>query len=1029
MARDESAKSAGLFPGNAGRSAPAFWRLAFKTEGKDVLGTEMRLTTALILLAVMGLEPGLRAQSGGGRVAGRPVDVWQTEDGLPQNSITAIVQTRDGYLWLGTAQRGLVRFDGFQFTSFTTANTPALRSDRISCLHEDSQGTLWIGTEGGGVTRHAGGRFETFTDRRGLTGQRITAIASDSRPNSLWVGTSGGGLFALRDGEFASFPALDSVPGQSVQALLPEGNRVWVATSEHYGYLEDGEFQFLSAGPHRSVTLARAAAGGVWLVVDAVLERWLANGTKESVSGSFASEDERVRVTTVYEDRRGHVWIGTVNHGLFRYSEGGFQRIEGLTSQWVECVFEDREGNLWVGTNGGGLNRLKERLFDVFDVQRGLAADIVLSISEGPDGTVWIGTDGGGLHFWREGRIEHFHPALLRSESIYAVYTDRQTNLWVGTQRNGLFRFTDGRATNFGPATASRWIQAVHEDAQGVLWVGTHDAGVTRITANGVRHLTKRDGLPDDDVRCFQSTDDGIVWIGTGNGLCRWQDGKLEVFREGNGLPSEKIRSLHLDAEGTLWIGTANGLGRHEDGRFQSFSKQGHALHSDGIQQILDDGRGQFGHLWLGSFDGIFRVHMEDFRQVVLGKTNAVSSVVYDVADGLKDTECTGGFQPAGCRTRNGRLWFSTKRGAAMLDLSHLISNPRPPDVVIESFLVDGTVMPLTGPIRVQAGGERFEFTYTAFNFSAPRRLRFRYRLEGHDVVWAQTTPGRKMVYTGLKPGTYTFKVQAGNLDGVWNEIGKSVEFTVLPPYWQTLWFRSLMALVFVALGITTYRYLAVLQLKRRLAELERQQVLERERARIAKDMHDDLGARLTQIGLIGELIRRDSGQADKVAQMAGRLTDAAREVSETVDEIVWAVNPRNDTLDKLVPYLLHYTEEFFEPSPIRYRLDAPEDVPPLPIKSDVRHHVFLVFKEALNNIVKHAQADEVHVRIALKEAVLEISVSDNGRGFKTATEPPLGNGLINMRRRIEECGGSFTLTSEPDRGSEVRVSLPLAPG
>jgi ligand-binding sensor domain-containing protein/signal transduction histidine kinase len=960
------------------------------------------------------------------------VESWGTMEGLPQNSVTAIIQSRQGYLWLGT-QRGLVRYDGFTFRVFDSENTPALRDDHdhVTCLVEDPEGALWIGTERGGVLKHQDGTFTPFNRANGPSDFAIAALCVDSF-GSIWAGGESGGLFQHRAGEFTAYSFLQDLGGHRARVLLPgPRGRLWLATGSQFGWLEDGQVRFLGETPARApdaVGIGRATGGGVWVALNGRLRKYDDTGHLEGDGGAFAPENAPPRVTLVYEDRKGAVWIGTAGQGVHRFAEGRFTplrftsaRENRLEQQTLLAVIEDREGNIWMGTREGGLHRLKPRLFDVLDQARGLGANEALAVCEGRDGTIWAGSKGGGLRRLREGRLEPFFLPGPGAETVWALHSDTRTNLWAGTE-GGLFRITGGVATNYGPATASMSIRALYEDRRGVLWIGTKDAGICRMDAAGIRSYSEREGLANNEVRAFQEDAQGALWIATAHGLSRLSDGKFQTFRARDGLPSDNIRVLYWDAfKGALWAGTGRGLACLIEGRWVNFTTREHRLPDDYIAQILDDDRG---NLWIGSNKGVYRLKKSDAYRVMEQPGVKLSWVPYGTSDGLKSLECSGDFQPSALKSADGRIWFPTTDGLAVVDLISVRQNDRPPGVIIESLSVDGHPFSLAPPVKVPPGGGRFEFGYTGFNFSAPRRLGFQYQLEGRDKDWIDGGPGHRAIYNDLPPGSYTFRVKAYNLDGV-NEIGTALEFAVLPPFWRTGWFLSLAVLLSVALAVSAYRYLALLQLKRRLRELERQQALERERARIAKDVHDDLGARLTQIGIIGELIRRDAAQP-QIAGLAGRLTEATREVSEAVDEIVWAVNPKNDTLDRLVPYLLHYAEEFLEPTDIRYRLDAPKDFPPLPIKSDARHNLFLVLKEALNNSVKHARAGEIHVQIAYARPEFTVEVTDNGAGFDPAALDARGNGLQNMRRRIEEIGGRFMLDSRPGQGTRLRISLAL---
>ncbi len=962
-----------------------------------------------------------------------PLNYWadglNENMGLPQNTVTAVLQSKTGYLWLGTP-RGLVRYDGVRLRTFDSQNVPELRDqhDQITCLAEDQSGVLWAGTKQGGVLRIEDGRFGVLGSAHGLPDLGVTCMCVDAEGH-LWVGTDSGGVFQYRDGDFTSYPVFRDWQGQYPRALVAGGRgRVWVATSRQFGVIQDGELRILADAPTQradTVHIAASGNGGLWVTFDGRLLKYDDEGRLEKDIGRFLPPGQAgVRVTALMEDSRQQVWIATYGRGMFCRTTGAFRPVENDRGErQVLALREDREGNIWVGVRGAqfGLLRLKERFIEVVDTTRGLRAPVVTSVHPARSGGLWVGTDGGGLHNLSQEGVKHV-PLDGGGDRVWAVLEDSRTNLWVGTE-NGLYRMGEGVLTNFGPATQSFSIRALHEDSNGFIWAGTADAGVCRISADSFRQFTEQDGLANNDVRAVQEDASGHIWIATSQGVCMLSNGVFHVTTSTNGLPSDLVRTLYLDRDGQLWVGTGRGLAVLVDGRWNHFNSRTGRLPDDTISQIIEDTRG---NLWIGSNKGVFRLKTWELLGYVRGRAQTLSKVLYGASDGLKTPECNGGFQPSVAMTSDGHLYFPTLDGLAEIDLARVRQNDRVPGVVIESLIVDDKPVQLDGPIRLPPGGGRYEIAYTGFNYSAPRLIRFRYKLEGFDADWVDGGSGRLAVYHLLPPGSYKFRLIAGIEDSTsWNEIGKSLEFVILPPFWRTWWFAALIGLLITATALSVYRFITVLQLRRRLRELERQQALERERSRIAKDVHDDLGARLTQIGIIGELIRRDAAKP-ATAELAEKLTRATREVSESVDEIVWAVNPSNDTLDRLVPYLLNYAEEFLEPTTIRYRLNAPDVIPPLPVKSDARHNIFLVLKETLNNAVKHARASELQVNILCEASTLTVEVRDNGLGFEISQARPLGNGLTNMRKRMEEIGGSWTITTAPGKGTTTLIKLPL---
>jgi signal transduction histidine kinase len=452
------------------------------------------------------------------------------------------------------------------------------------------------------------------------------------------------------------------------------------------------------------------------------------------------------------------------------------------------------------------------------------------------------------------------------------------------------------------------------------------------------------------------------------------------------------------------------------------------------ICHIADDGQGNF---WMSSYGGIFRVSKDELNRCADGRLETVNCVVYGKADGLSTLECSGGFQPAGCRTPDGRLWFPTIKGLAVVDPASVKINPFPPPVLIQEVTVDDQPVSMPGPgaaakLRIQPGKHRFEFRYTGLSLVAPEKVRFKYRLDGLESEWVDVDTRRVAYYSYLKPGDYTFRVTACNNDGVWSEQGAALAFTVQPWFWQTWWFASGAVLAGIGAVGGAARYITRRRLHKKMERLERQRVLENERARIAKDIHDDLGASLARIMLLSQSDRAEGEDSQQVVTRLGKVYLTARELTRTMDEIVWAVSPHHDTLDSLVNYLGKFSQDYLNVAGIRCRLVVPIQLPAWPLTAEVRHSLFLAFKEALHNVVKHASATEVRISLALAESGFSASIEDNGIGFDPAAvgaaatvRDPLriagGNGLTNMRKRIKGIGGECQMDSAPGKGTTVR--------
>ncbi len=748
---------------------------------------------------------------------------WLMENGLPQNSIKAIAQTTDGYLWLAT-QAGIVRFDGVRFTVFNTANTPALTNSNVMALLAARDGSLWIGTYGGGLTRSKDGTFTTYTTRDGLAHDVVFALCEDAKGN-LWIGTHGGGLSRWRDGRFTTLSTKNGLSHNFVRAIHEDRRGdLWIGT-------DGGGLNKLSAGQFAVFGKPQGLPSDIILSIheDRHGSLWVGTfdgGLSRRHDGRFTTYavKEGLPSNAVYaisEDRDGSLWVGTHGGGLSRWDGGKFTSLTteyGLADSGVRAIYEDREGSLWIGTSGSGLHRIKDGKFTTFTTAEGLSSNLVYPVYEDRAGDVWIGTEDRGLNRLSGGRVTHYTTRQgLASDHVWSIEGGRDGSLWLGTG-GGLSRLKNGSFTNFTTreGLSSNMVWAVHEGRDGSLWIGTFGGGLNRLKDGRFDVYTSGDGLPDTSVRAIREDAAGTLWIGTSSGgVARFAEGRFTAISTKDGLSSNVVRSLYVDQQGTVWIGTlGGGLNRLKDGRITVYMTRS-GLFDDVIWLILEDDRG---NLWMSSSRGIFRVSKQDLNDFADGRTTSIASVAYGQADGVKSSQGVGGSQSVGWKGRDGRLWFSTFQGVSVVDPQRLSTNAVPPPVIIEQILVDGEA--LAADDRVPAGREKFEFHYTGLSLLAPENVRFKYKLEGLDRDWIDAGARRAAYYTNIPPGDYRFRVLASNNDGLWNETGAARAFYLAPYFHQTYFFYALCAATALLLGGSVY-LARVRQLTSRQAELE----------------------------------------------------------------------------------------------------------------------------------------------------------------------------------------------------------------
>jgi signal transduction histidine kinase len=693
----------------------------------------------------------------------------------------------------------------------------------------------------------------------------------------------------------------------------------------------------------------------------------------------------------------------------------------------------------------------------------------VQSFTVQTNGSAWIGTEGGGLyHFDEHGQWTTFGETNgLSNAFVWSVLVTKAGELYVGTWGGGLVVKRGDRFESPGDlAQITEPVLSLYEGKRGELWIGTR-SGIYRSEKNKLTWFAGKEKLFLPDVRAIAETPDGTLWFGmSGGGLGVLRDSLLRQIRKGDGLGSDYVVCLDADLDGTLWIGTSdNGLIRLKDGKFSHVStRQG--LPSNIIYHIVDDGAD---HLWLGSLEGIWRIRKDDLDRGTNSPT--IRPLSYGKAEGLASQSCSGGFQPGGCRSSDGRLWFPTAKGMAIINpVTASTNNARPP-VIIEEVIVNSAEIPAnrlamiqgvsndgdcvrqgrlpsttseppeTETLRLVPGSRRFVFHFTALSFAAPDKVRFKIKLEPIDSDWSGPDTGRSKDYSILSPGNYKFRVIACNNDDVWNDAGACLAFTIRPYFWQTGWFQTVAfvasaALVAGVVGVGVL-WLTRRRLRLKLEQLERQRALERERARIARDIHDDLGASLTRITMLSQSVRSEVEGQPQAAADVDQIYATARELTRAMDEIVWAVNPEHDTLDSLVTYLGRFAQHFLSAAGLRCRLDVPVHLPAWSLSAETRHNVFLAFKESLNNVVTHAQATEVRISMEVQPRSFVLIIGDNGCGFdlqRMLTRPVAptgqrfapGNGLVNMRKRLEEIGGRCEWQSAPREGTKVKLVVEL---
>jgi signal transduction histidine kinase/ligand-binding sensor domain-containing protein len=968
------------------------------------------LGVVLFTQTCFALDPGKALTQYGHRV-------WGQEEGLFQPTIYAILQTHDGFLWLGT-QDSLIRFDGAHFHEFENADRPVLNRSLIRALLEDNEKNLWVASIGGGVLRISpDGSLKHYTTRQGLPSDTTFCLASDSH-RSIWVCTNHG-LARLQHDRVSVYRTADGLPSNQIRSTCEAGDGTrWVAG------------------------------------LDFGLARW--NGSRFAAY-SNADLPANQTVTALLCDRKGSVWAGN-SSGVTQIrgdETRHFTTRDGLPDDEASSLAEAPDGSIWIGTREG-ITRYRDGVFSVYRTQDGLSHSVVLSLYVDREGSLWAGTKD-GLDQFTDGEVTPYTTSEgLLSNDAGPVLEDGAGHLWMGTLGYGLNQ-VDGdrfRAYTTRDGLISNTVLSLGRDRNGGLWIGT-DKGLNRLVQGKiVSTYSTADGLSGPEINALSIDQDGVLWAGTNRGLDRFDGSRFTAAAvpgskpgavlaltpsQNHGLfasrdnlavdcvrPRETIKCpLNINhpvdcyfvdrARDAVWMGTlGSGLLRWKSGAITHIRvKDG--LYDNRIYSILDDGKGNF---WMASSKGIFRVRKQDVEDFADGKIRTFSSLPFST--GQLRFECRAGVQPAAVRSSDGRLWFSTNNGLVVIDPNHLVNNRVAPPVRVTAILVNGKRVETQGGIELRPFERNLEIRYAGLSFITPEKVSFRYMLDGFDKNWIDAGFRREAFFTNLPPGKFQFRVMARNSDGIWSREPAMLAISIQPRIYQHWWFWPGLTIL-VALSVVAAYRMRIRRLQRNFA------LVLTERARIARELHDTLLQGLSGITMQMQAlwtnlpVSREKSALKEIISDAGKCSTEARRSLWGLRTLEPAPEEFSDKLEKM-------TRQAVEGTGISLLLHV--DSLSLSAFPDLQFQLLRMAREAISNAIRHAQASTLEVRLFLDSLTLHLTIRDDGIGIGQGYENNTGGhfGVVGLRERAAEIGACLEFSSRPGNGTLVSISLPFPP-
>lgn len=1016
------------------------WHLGWKYKNEwnfydSVMGKKTVFPILMILLAVACNSKTAKAQNID--FEDYVISQYGMKEGLPQSTVNDIIQTQDGYIWLATFG-GLVRFDGVSFTTFDRSNTKGMRSDRILHLFEDSKGAIWLSTEDGFL------KFENEECTLYLIEKNSfvysPSMVKEDAADTIWLVAAGKAFKIENDRVVEAEVVQDSVLAQKAiekiggvwlahesEILRTIGDTV-VQVAELSETLKYNIVDFVELPANSGEYFLGTTGEGVFHYKDGSLKLYSAkDGLKSRYTWNF------------YVDSKQNLWVTSFS-GISLWNGAGFTPVE-LTesSQGIQLnkVLEDTEGNYWIGSLGDGLFKLRPSKITTIGIEEGLKNNKMLSLTTLKNGNYLFATNCGGVYEYDPETQKIIQPPIsemLPNQCVWSVFQDSKDRIWFGSRV--LYRSDSltepGKSINETDGFEGVDVFTISEDSKGNIWIGALN-GLYKFDGVTYSRYSTENGLSYNDTRTVYEDRDGVLWVGTSSGLNRLDNGSIEqisLSKYDSGTHSDNepyIRAIHQDKEGVMWIGTyGSGIFRIKNGNITAIKRED-GLFDNIVSHIIED---QHGNFWMGSNRGIFRVHKNELNNFADGEISEINGFVYGVNDGMQSAETNGGFEPNVIQSEEGKLYFPTVNGVAVVSTENPEEERKPPIIYIEKIKNGDVELSNEEDVNLNYNNAFLQIDYTALSFRDPDKISFRYKLEGLNDHWFDVGKNRSALFTKIPPGEYTFKVTASSNNGPWNTEYAGLNISVAPPFWQTAWFYTLLFMLFISTGPIVY-YLRVKKLKK---ENERkkhfaEQLIdsqEQERRRIASELHDGLGQQILVMKNRAELVQQKVSDQEEISRELHEIMESAKISISDVRTISHGLRPIHLEQFGLTEAIKNLCSQLQRTSKIEWSYHIADIDGYIPTNKEI--NLYRVIQEAANNIMKHSDAGEASVMLMKTDSEIKTTIWDDGKGFdKSDKSLREGLGFSGMYERVETLGGKLTIDSKPGEGTTIKFEIPIS--